>query len=64
MSSKLRNMQRKFKRRAADYEPAPQPFFTLPDGGYMTLRPTKGWLKISGARLRAQFRMANLLGGK
>lgn len=60
MSSGIRNMQRKVLRASPDYEPAPQPMIELPDGGYMTLRPTKGWITISGARLWAQGVIAEL----
>jgi hypothetical protein len=32
-----------------------------PDGkGYDALRPTKGWLRVSAKRLRAQERLANM----
>lgn len=61
MSSLLRRIQRKKLRNSPDYDPKPQPTFPTGDGGYWTLRPTKGWIKISGARLRAQRMMAQIL---
>jgi hypothetical protein len=36
-------------------EPQQQPFRMHEDGlGYDTLRPTKGWLRVSASRLRAR----------
>jgi hypothetical protein len=32
----------------------------LPCGGYETLRPTKGWIRVSGPRLVAQQRMSEV----
>lgn len=64
MSSFIRNIQRKALRRKADYEPAPQPFVTLPCGGYRTLRPTKGWATFTARRLRGERMTAALLGGR
>lgn len=61
MSSALRNMQRRVLRAKPDYEQADQPTATLRDGGYVTLRPTKGFRRITGARLFAQQRMAAML---
>lgn len=62
MSSLSRRIQRKYQRSLPDYEPAPQPFRMLADGGYETLHPTRGWKRFSGKRLRAQRRMAHILG--
>ena len=39
------------------------PFKPLPCGGYAALHATKGWRYYSGRRLRAERRMAQLLGG-
>lgn len=60
MPSLTRRIARKAKRRAGTYVGTDQPTRVLPDGGYVTLRPTKGWIRISGARLRAQARMARI----
>lgn len=54
-------MQRKFDRERPDYAPKSQPTKLLPDGGYRTLRPTKGWITICGKRLSAGRRMAAML---
>jgi hypothetical protein len=60
VSSLLRRLQRARQRRNGTFEAPPQPYFTLRDGGYCTLRPTKGWIRISGKRVRAQYRMQRL----
>lgn len=52
MSSLARRMQRKVLRRRTDYEPAPQVYQMLPNGGYRTLHPTKGWRVVSPLRIR------------
>lgn len=53
--------KRRAQRASSTFEPKPQPTIVHEDGGYSTLRPTKGWIRISGARLRAQQKMAQLL---
>lgn len=53
MSSLVRRIQRKFARDNGLYKGKPQPVVNLPDGGYKTLHPTKGWMKVSGKRVRA-----------
>jgi hypothetical protein len=61
MSSYLRTIQRRAARKASNYEAPPQPTRTFVDGSYETLRPTKGWLRLSIARLWAQQRLAQML---
>lgn len=61
MSSLPRRIQRRWQRKRPDYEAAPQPTEMLPNGGYRTLRPTKGWVTISGPRLAAQAIMGAML---
>lgn len=58
MSSRLRTLQRRALRKRADYTPAGQPTKVFPDGGYRTLRPTKGWLVMSARRLLARLTVA------
>lgn len=53
-------MQRRALRQRADYEPTPQPTIVKKDG-YKTLRPTKGWVWMSNARLAAQQAMSRML---
>lgn len=72
MSSFARNMQRKRLRQGTfttdddgnvtkvEHEAKPQPTFTLPNGGYITVRYTRGYRVISGARLRAQAKLAEI----
>lgn len=62
MSSLIRRIERKWAKSRADYEPRPQQYKMLRDGGYLVLHPTKGWRRVCGARLRAGRRMAALLG--
>lgn len=62
MSSYLRRLERKFKREQPGYESPAQQYRAMPDGGYAVLHPTKGWRSVSPRRLRAQKRMAELLG--
>ena len=57
MSSFVRNLQRKRNRAKPEYVARDQVTVDLPDGGYMTLHPTKGWMKVSAKRLRGQFLM-------
>lgn len=57
MSSALRRQQRRIARARSDYEPKTRAFRHHKDGSYDVLRPTKGWLHVSAARLRAQFRI-------
>ena len=52
MPSLTRRMQRKTARLNGNYEGTPQPVVKLRDGGYRTLHPTKGWLKVSGKRVK------------
>lgn len=61
MSSFPRNLQRKYMRAHPDYEPAAQPVIHLRDGGYYTLRPTKGWARFTAKRLRAEQRVAEIM---
>lgn len=60
MSSLLRRMQRKVLRSKPDYQSKPQ-ITRVEDDAYWTLRPTKGWVRISYRRLNAQRAMAFLL---
>ena len=60
MSSFLRNIQRKYQRRADKYEGQPQQT-RLVKGGYETCHPTRGWKRISFARYEAQRKLAMLL---
>lgn len=64
MSSYLRNMQRKFRRNNPDpeAEPRAQPIRNVSVDGYETLRPTKGWIKITTRRLIAQHKMRQMRG--
>lgn len=50
------------KRTGTPWPKREQSFKARGDGGYSTLRPTKGWITVSGRRLNAQRRMAQLLG--
>lgn len=52
MPSLVRRMQRKTARLNGTYEKKPQPVVNLSDGGYRTLHPTKGWIKVSGKRVK------------
>lgn len=61
MSSYLRNLQRKIARNRASYEPKEQPVRHYKDGSYSTLRPTRGWLRVSLRRVWAMSRVAQLL---
>lgn len=54
MSSLIRRIERKVARLNGGYEKKPQPTVLLPDGGYKTLHPTKGWMKVSGKRLKGR----------
>lgn len=55
MTSITRQISRRIARRnGVPYKINPQPTVMTPDGGYRTLRPTKGWLKVSGKRLKGQ----------
>lgn len=70
MSSLIRNIQRKRLRQGTsttdaegntvkvEHEPQPQRTIDLKDGGYATVRYTRGPLRVSAARLRAQGRLA------
>lgn len=51
------SIARQFRRSAArklgkEWEGAPQPYRSLPDGGYRVLHPTKGWKRVCGKRAR------------
>ena len=61
MSSFVRRLQRKAARQRSDYEPAPQPTVMKEDGGYKTLRPTKGWIEFAAIRIAAQMALARIL---
>lgn len=63
MSSFPRRLQRKRLRQSADYAPKAQLTIVHKDGGYSTLHPTKGWVRVSGKRVAARLRMAQLLRG-
>jgi hypothetical protein len=52
MSSLVRRIERNILRRQGTWEGKPQPVVNTKDGGYRTLRPTKGWLKVSGKRAK------------
>lgn len=52
---------RRRKRAHPDFEPAEQVSREMPDGSLMVLHPTKGYRKVSAARLAAGQRMAALL---
>lgn len=58
MSSFTRRLQRNAKRKGGSFEVKDRPYKALPDGGYMVLLPTKGWMRFSARRLRAQARLA------
>lgn len=53
MSSLLRRIQRKAQRKRAGYEPNPQ-YTEVHETGYLTLHPTKGWKRLSYARVAAR----------
>lgn len=61
MSSLIRRQQRKAARVKAGYEAKPQPVSIERDGGYVTIRYTKGYRRVSGRRVRAQLAMASML---
>lgn len=63
MSSLLRRQSRRIKRKFGNHEPKARPFIYHADGGYSVLRPTKGWLRVSPARLRAQHRLFLMVQG-
>ena len=62
MSSLTRRMQRNYRRRNGTWESPDRLAFAIEDGGYLVLLPTKGWMRMTGKRLRAQQRMAEMLG--
>lgn len=48
-----RQIDRRARRKnGIPYVRNPQPTVLLPDGGYKTLHPTKGWMKVSGKRVK------------
>lgn len=51
MSSIARRIQKKQSRNRGSYQGTPQPVIAQPDGGYKTLHPTRGWMKVSGKRV-------------
>jgi hypothetical protein len=54
---------RRNKHNDPDYQPPAQKFRFHADGeGYDVYHPTKGWLRVSGKRVRAQSLMARLKG--
>ena len=56
------NFRKRILKRMNKWEPKEQVFTNLPDGGYSTYHPTKGLRVVSGRRLRAQAKMAELYG--
>lgn len=52
---------RRRKRAHPDFEPAEQVSRDMPDGSLLVLHPTKGFRRVSEARLRAGPQMAALL---
>lgn len=61
MSSFTRTIQRRIMRSNPDYESAPQPVRMNKDGGYSTLRPTKGWFDVAAVTIYAQHKLAQIL---
>ncbi len=65
MTSLARKLQRSIDRKTGKVrEVRDRPSEPLADGGYRWLHPTSGWKIISGRRLAAQGRMAQILGGR
>lgn len=60
MTRKIRRAA--FRKNAKEWVGQEQQTVDLPNGGYMTLTPTKGWKRVSGARIRAQTLMAQRFG--
>ena len=61
MSSLLRRQQKRILKKIGKWEVRPRPFrIHKGSDGYDVLRPTKGWLRVSGARLRAQARLRHI----
>lgn len=58
MSSLTRRIQRKQARNNGSYAKKPQLTVALEDGGYITLHPTQGWMKVSGKRVAAWKKLA------
>ena len=60
MPSPARRMARQYRKHQRG---GGQPIYKdVSPAGYTVLHPTKGWRRISAKRLRAQHRMAQLLG--
>lgn len=58
-----RAMKRAACRRAGiEWPSVEQPYKAKSDGGYTALRPTKGWMKMSGRRLKAIDKMERMIG--
>lgn len=57
MSSLPRRIARKRKRLTGDWPARERPFRSEGEGGYSTLHPTKGWMRVSAKRLFAQNRL-------
>ena len=60
----MTSIARQILRRNPNYEKQSRPQISedLPDGGYKTLQPTKGWKYVSARRIKAQEKMANTYG--
>lgn len=63
MSSMIRRMQRKAQRNSGSYQPRPALERPLPDGGYETLHPTRGWKRTSADRMLGQDQLAAIRTG-
>ena len=51
--SLVRSIRRaRARKNGIDWVVKERPFVVHPDGGYSVLRPTKGWIKVSGKRVR------------
>ena len=60
----MTSLARQITRRNPNYERVSRPQLTedLPDGGYKTLHPTKGWQFVSGRRVAAMESMMQKYG--
>lgn len=54
----MTNLARKMAREKGWRSERPQDTILHDDGGYSTLHPTKGWRRVSGARVAAREKMA------
>lgn len=57
MSSLTRRIEKRILKKQDRWKGSEQPVRHRRDGGYSTLRPTKGWLIVSAKRLAAQFKL-------